>query len=80
MIGPILCIYFMTQQVKPNFPPKAQRFHMGEITLGENCAGRTLDDLAKDLPAGRPGDDGPQGAEQCRSVGRYRSGAAVMVC
>ena len=25
---------------------------MGEITLGENCAGRTLDELAKDLPRG----------------------------
>src|SRR6478672_9114885 len=34
VIGPILCIYFMTRQVKPSFPPKAQKFHMGEITLG----------------------------------------------
>jgi len=33
-------------------PVKAQRFHMGEITLGENCAGRTIDELAKDLPVG----------------------------
>src|SRR3954469_2586972 len=52
VIGPILCIYFMTQLVKPKFPSKAQRFHMGEITLGENCAGRTIDELAKDLPLG----------------------------
>jgi putative transport protein len=52
VIGPILCIYFMTRQVQPKFPPKVQRFHMGEITLGANCAGRTLDDLSKDLPAG----------------------------
>jgi putative transport protein len=52
VIGPILCIYFMTQRVKPLFPPKAQRFHMGEITLGANCAGRTMEDLAKDLPLG----------------------------
>ena len=52
VIGPILCIYFMTRQVQPKFPPKAQRFHMGEITLGDNYAGRTLDDLSKDLPAG----------------------------
>src|SRR3954463_16043614 len=52
VIGPILCIYFMTQLVKPKFPAKAQRFHMGEITLGENCAGRTTDELAKDLPLG----------------------------
>ena len=35
VIGPILCIYFMTRQVKPKFPPKAQRFHMGEVTLSE---------------------------------------------
>ena len=35
VIGPILCIYFMTRQVQPKFPPKAQRFHMGEITLGD---------------------------------------------
>src|SRR5262249_12880258 len=50
VIGPILCIYFMTRQVEPKFPAKAQRFHMGEITLGNQCAGRSLDDLATDLP------------------------------
>src|SRR5262245_59872909 len=52
VIGPILCIYFMTRRVQPKFPPKVQRFHMGEITLGENREGRTLDDLSKDLPSG----------------------------
>ena len=52
MIGPILCIYFMTRQVQPKFPPKAQRFHMGEVTLGDNFAGRTLEELGKDLPSG----------------------------
>src|SRR5262245_12668549 len=52
VIGPILCIYFMTRQVQPKFPPKAQRFHMGEVTLGANAAGRTLDELGKDLPSG----------------------------
>jgi putative transport protein len=52
VIGPILCIYFMTRHVKPSFPPKAQRFHMGEITLGANCAGRTLGDVSRDLPPG----------------------------
>src|ERR1043165_3224023 len=50
VIGPILCIYFMTRQVKPTFPPKAQKFHMGEVTLGADYAGRTLGDLANDLP------------------------------
>src|SRR6187549_444381 len=52
VIGPILCLYFMTRHVKPKFPPKAQRFHMGEITLGAIGAGRTLDDITKDLPEG----------------------------
>src|SRR3974390_2485913 len=35
VIGPILCIYFMTRVVKPKFPAKAQRFHMGEISIGK---------------------------------------------
>jgi putative transport protein len=48
VIGPILCIYFMTQLVKPKFPPKAQRFHMGEIAIGERFSGRKLDDLTTD--------------------------------
>src|SRR5215813_9226248 len=52
VIGPILCIYFLTRQVQPRFPPKAQRFHMGEVTLGVDCAGRTLEDVSKDLPSG----------------------------
>ena len=52
MIGPILCIYFMTRRVQPKFPPKAQRFHMGEITLGDDFAGRTLAELSKELPSG----------------------------
>jgi len=45
VIGPILCIYFMTRVVKPRFPTKAQRFHMGEISIGEAFSGRKLDDL-----------------------------------
>lgn len=45
VIGPILCIYFMTQLVKPKFPAKAQRFHMGEISIGERHAGKRLDEL-----------------------------------
>jgi putative transport protein len=50
VIGPILCIYFMTRQVQPKFPPKIQRFHMGEITLGANFAGRTLNEISNELP------------------------------
>ena len=48
VIGPILCIYFMTRLVKPKFPAKAQRFHMGEISIGTSFAGRTLDELSKE--------------------------------
>jgi putative transport protein len=52
VIGPILCIYFLTRTVQPKFPPKAQQFHMSEITLGEDFAGRKLEDLGSDLPGG----------------------------
>src|SRR5215467_6659844 len=52
VIGPILCIYFMTRTVQPKFPPKVQRFHMGEVTLGDSYAGRSLDNLGIDLPSG----------------------------
>jgi putative transport protein len=52
VIGPILCIYFMTRRVKPTFPPKTQRFHMGEVTIGIDGAGRTLGDVSSDLPNG----------------------------
>jgi putative transport protein len=52
VIGPILCMYFLTRKVKPSFPPKAQRFHMGEIALGAVAEGRSLSDLSKELPAG----------------------------
>jgi putative transport protein len=50
VIGPILCIYFMTRLVRPKFPPKAQKFHMAEVTLGSHYVGRTLEEMAKDLP------------------------------
>ena len=52
VIGPILCIYFMTQMVKPKFPAKAQRFHMGEISIGEKVSGQTLEQIEKGLPSG----------------------------
>jgi putative transport protein len=45
VIGPILCIYFMTRVVNPKFPAKGQRFHMGEISIGEGYAGKRLDEL-----------------------------------
>src|SRR5689334_989642 len=52
VIGPILCIYFITQLVKPKFPSKAQAFHWGEVTLGDAVRGRTLAEVAGDLPTG----------------------------
>jgi len=52
VIGPILCIYFMTRRVQPKFPPKAQRFHMAELTLGDGFRGSTLDELNEVLPEG----------------------------
>ncbi len=52
VIGPILCIYFMTRHVQPKFPPKAAQFHMGEVTLGESFTGQTLNDVLAGLPAG----------------------------
>src|ERR1700760_1904069 len=45
VIGPILCIYLMTQIVKPKFPAKTQRFHMGEISIGKSFAGKKLEQL-----------------------------------
>src|SRR5437588_6288545 len=50
VIGPILCIYFMTRVVKPTFPAKTQRFHMGEISIGESFAGRRLDEVMRNAP------------------------------
>ena len=52
VIGPILCIYFMTRQVQPKFPPKAQRFRMAELTLGDDFRGSTIDELNELLPEG----------------------------
>src|SRR3954464_10228727 len=51
VIGPILCLYFMTRRVKPQFPAKAQRFHMAEITLAQSLSGMSLGSLRKGLPA-----------------------------
>jgi putative transport protein len=52
VIGPILCIYFMTQIVKPKFPVQTQRFHMGEISIGEAFAGRPLGELIPNALSG----------------------------
>src|SRR6476646_8333247 len=52
VIGPILCIYFMTRIVKPKFPAKTQRFHMGEISIAGAASGRKLEDLLANAPTG----------------------------
>jgi len=52
VIGPILCLYFMTQVVRPKFPTKTSQFHMGEITLSASSANRTLEEITAGLPAG----------------------------
>jgi hypothetical protein len=48
----MLCIYFMTRQVQPKFPPKRQSLHMAEVTVGEDFAGRKPDELGGDPPSG----------------------------
>lgn len=52
VIGPILCMYFMTRAVQPKFPAKGPQMHMGEITLGLNFRGRPLHELNRELPSG----------------------------
>ena len=53
VIGPILCFYFLTRRVKPVFPAKPARFHMGEVTIERLPAGiGTLGDLIRSLPDG----------------------------
>src|SRR6478609_1544058 len=52
VIGPLLCIYFMTQKVQPKFPQKAPKFHMGEITLAASAGVRTVAELMRELPTG----------------------------
>lgn len=52
VIGPILCFYFLTRRVKPVFPPKPERFHMGEVTIERLPeGGDTLGALMALLPA-----------------------------
>ncbi len=53
VIGPILCFYFMTRWLKPEFPPAPARFHMAEITLERLPEGISrLGDLVGWLPDG----------------------------
>ena len=67
VIGPILCIYFMTRHVKPKFPPKAQHFHMAELTLGDGFRGNTIERTQRAAAGRRPGDDDSAGRSKRRS-------------
>lgn len=53
VIGPILCLYFMTRRVRPVFPPMPVRFHIGEVTVERlPSAGATLGAVMTILPDG----------------------------
>jgi putative transport protein len=53
VIGPILCFYFLTRRVQPNFPAKPARFHTGEVTIERLPAGGSaLGDVMAILPEG----------------------------
>ncbi len=61
--------------VKPKFPPKAQRFHMGEITLGARC-GRphARASLARSCLTASRSRWSASGGHNIVAVGRYRAG------
>jgi len=52
VIGPILCIFFMTRHLQPKFPPKTPTFHMAEVTLAPETSRQTLEELTGRLPGG----------------------------
>src|ERR1700760_3601655 len=51
VLGLLLCIYLITQIVRPKFPAKAQRFHMGEISICQTFAGKRLEELKSSILA-----------------------------
>ncbi len=52
VIGPILCIFFMTRHLQPKFAPKAPTFHMAEVTLAPEAPTQTIEQLSGRLPSG----------------------------
>ena len=52
VIGPILCIFFMTRRLQPKFPPKAPSFHMAEVTLAPEASRQTVGEVTGRLPSG----------------------------
>ena len=71
VIGPILCFYFLTRRVKPNFPAKPARFHMGEVTIERLPAGGATLGRRDGNPArGRPGRQRAPGESQPASGSR----------
>ena len=69
VIGPILCIYFMTRQVK-QFPPQAQRFHMGRSRSDPTVRAHPRRHQ-QGFARWHSGHDGSQGAPEYRSFGGY---------
>ena len=51
VIGPILCIYFMTRIVQPKFPAKSE-LPYGRNFYGDILRPADLDELTKELPDG----------------------------
>ena len=70
VIGPILCFYFLTRRVKPHFPPKPARFHMGEVDDRAASTGDSVDaqDHGMHEPDGihRMENDAPSGTDVLR--------------
>ncbi len=52
VIGPILCIYFMTRKIRPKFSSQTQTFQMREVTLAADFRIRTLSEVVQELPPG----------------------------
>ena len=81
VIGPILCFYFLTRRVKPDFPPKPAQFHMAEITIeqlpaGGRCIGRCHQVAAR----GRAGLRRPAAASQPASRRGHRLSTSATRC
>src|ERR1700740_174222 len=74
VIGPILCIYFMTRLVQPKFPPKEPQMHMGRNyprSQLEQCHLRRPAQGSAERRSGHNGQEKkPERCSVCRSVAR----------
>ena len=67
VIGPILCIYFMTRMVKPKFPPRRSASTWAKFPLGKKFRGQKLEELDEGAAERRASDDGAQRRTEHRS-------------